>query len=296
MTLVLAHVGGGTFAPLQLLPATISGVLYALRANHLENTPRAVPRWRQACFYGGLALIIVTLASPLGHISDELFLAHMSEHLILSDLAALLLVIGLTGPLLAPVLRIRFFDRMRVLAHPLVALPLWAINLYAWHIAALHESAVRHGGVHAVQHMLFIGLGANMWMCLFGPLPKPAWFGNLARLGYIVSVRLLGAILANVFVFGGHAFYDVYAKGEAFWKISPAGDQNAAGGIMMVEESILTICLFAWLFIKSAREADERQELLELAESRGYELTEQRAARAVAAGRGEDLRARIERR
>jgi cytochrome c oxidase assembly factor CtaG len=296
MTLVLAHVGGGTFAPLQLLPATISGVLYALRANHLENTPRAVPRWRQACFYGGLALIIVTLASPLGHISDELFLAHMSEHLILSDLAALLLVIGLTGPLLAPVLRIRFFDRMRALAHPLVALPLWAVNLYAWHIAALHESAVRHAGVHALQHMLFIGLGANMWMCLFGPLPKPAWFGNLARLGYIVSVRLLGAILANVFVFGGHAFYDVYAKGEAFWKISPAGDQNAAGGIMMVEESILTICLFAWLFIKSAREADERQELLELAESRGYELTEQRAARAVAAGRGEDLRARIERR
>jgi cytochrome c oxidase assembly factor CtaG len=296
MTLVLAHVGGGTFAPLQLLPATISGVLYALRANHLENTPRAVPRWRQACFYGGLTLIVVTLASPLGHISDELFLAHMAEHLILSDLAALLLVIGLTGPLLAPVLRIRFFDRMRVLAHPLVALPLWAVNLYAWHIAALHESAVRHAGVHALQHMLFIGLGANMWMCLFGPLPRPAWFGNLARLGYIVSVRLLGAILANVFVFGGHAFYDVYAKGEAFWKISPAGDQNAAGGIMMVEESILTICLFAWLFIKSAREADERQELLELAESRGYELTEQRAARAVAAGRGEDLRARIERR
>ena len=42
MTFELAHVGGGTFAPLQLLPATISGVLYALRAHHLENTPRAV--------------------------------------------------------------------------------------------------------------------------------------------------------------------------------------------------------------------------------------------------------------
>ena len=292
--LVLAHVGGGTFAPLQLLPATLSGVLYALRAHHLENTPRAVPRWRQGCFYAGLTLIVVTLASPLGHISDELFLAHMAEHLILSDIAALLLVVGLTGPLLAPVLRIRFFDRMRVLAHPLVALPLWALNLYAWHIAVLHEGAVRHSGVHALQHLLFIALGANMWMCLFGPLPKPAWFGNLARLGYIVSVRLLGAILANVFVFGGNAFYDVYAKGEAFWKISPAGDQNAAGGIMMVEESILTICLFAWLFIKSARETEERQELLELAQARGYDLTEQRAARAVAAGRGSDLRQRIE--
>jgi len=293
MTFELAHVGGGTFAPLQLLPATISGVLYALRAHHLENTPRAVPRWRQACFYGGLTLAIVTLASPLSHISDELFLAHMAEHLILGDICALLLVLGLTGPLLAPVLRIKFFDRMRILAHPLVALPLWAINLYAWHVPALHEAAVHHSGVHALQHLLFITLGANMWMCLFGPLPKPAWFGNLAQLGYIISVRLIGAILANIFVFGGNAFYDVYEKGEAYWKISPAADQNAAGAIMMVEGSFLTICLFAWLFIKSARESDERQELLDLAQARGYELTEQRAARAVAAGRGGDLKSRI---
>ena len=96
------------------------------------------------------------------------------------------------------------------------------------------------------------------------------------------------------FVFGGSAFYDVYARGEAFWHISPAADQNAAGAIMMVEESILTICLFAWHFIRSAREQEERHELLELAEARGYELTEERAARAVAAGRGEDLKARIE--
>jgi putative membrane protein len=294
MTFELAHVGGGTFAPLQLLPATISGVLYALRAHHLENTPRAVPRWRQACFYTGLTLAVVTLASPLGHIADELFFAHMIEHLILGDVCALLLVLGLTGPLLAPVLRIHLFDRMRVLTHPLVALPLWAINLYAWHLTALHEAAVRHGGVHALQHLLFITLGANMWMCLFGPLPKPAWFGNLAQLGYIISVRLVGAILGNIFVFGGSAFYDVYAKGEASWHISPTADQNVAGAIMMVEGSILTIFLFAWLFNKSARESDERQELLELAQARGYELTEQRAARAVAAGRGGDLRARIE--
>jgi putative membrane protein len=294
MTLVLAHVGGGTFAPLQLLPATISGVLYALRANHLEGTTRAVPRWRQACFYGGLALIVVTLASPLGHISEELFLAHMAEHLILADIAALLLVLGLTGPLLAPVLRIGFFDRLRALAHPAVALPLWALNLYAWHLPVLHESAVHHEGVHAVQHLLFVTLGANMWMCLFGPLPKPSWFGNSARLVYILAVRLTGAVLANVFLFGGRAFYDVYAKGEAFWHMSPNADQNAAGGIMMVEESILTICLFAWLFLKAAREQEERQDLLELAQARGYELTEQRAARAVAAGRGADLRARIE--
>jgi hypothetical protein len=62
----------------------------------------------------------------------------------------------------------------------------------------LHEAALEHASVHALQHALFVALGVNMWMPLFGPLPMPGWFGNFAKLGYIVGVRLLGALLANV--------------------------------------------------------------------------------------------------
>src|ERR687886_1785587 len=200
-------------APLQLLPATIAGVLYALRVHALRRTPRAVPAERQASFYGGIALIVVTLTMT-GRISDELFAAHMAEHLLIGDIGTLLLVLGLTGPLLAPVLRIGAFDRLRVLAHPAVAFPLWAIDLYLWHVPALHEAAVRHSGVHALQHTSFVFFGANMWMALLGPLPKPAWFGNLARLVYVVAVRFTGAVLGNIFVFGGHPLYDVHAPGE----------------------------------------------------------------------------------
>ncbi len=280
-------------APLQLLPATIAGILYALRVHTLRGTPRAVPAARQWSFYGGLTLIVVTL-TLIGSLSEELFAAHMAEHLLIADLGSLLLVLGLTGPVLAPLLRIRAIDRLRVLAHPLVAFPLWAIDLYAWHAPALHEAAVRDPWIHALQHAMFILFGANMWMALLGPLPKPAWFGNLARLGYVIAVRLTGAVLGNVLVFGGAAFYDVYRAGERAHGLSPAGDQNAAGAIMMIEGSLLTIGLFAWLFLRSAREGEERQELLDLAQARGIELTETRAARAVAAGRGAELRRRIE--
>jgi putative membrane protein len=281
-------------APLQLLPATIAGVLYALRAHALRDTPRAVPAIRQASFYGGLVLVVATLTLT-GSLSDELFAAHMAEHLLIADLGALLLVLGLTGPLLAPVLRIRLFDRLRVLAHPAVAFPLWALDLYLWHVPALHEAAVRSAGVHALQHLAFVAFGANMWMALLGPLPKPAWFGNLARLVYVIAVRLTGAVLGNVFVFGGATFYDVYAAGERAHGVSPGADQNAAGAIMMIEGSLLTLGLFAWLFLRSAREGEERQELLDLAAARGVELSDARAARAVAAGRGAELRERIER-
>ncbi|MEA2358714.1 MAG: putative rane protein, partial [Solirubrobacteraceae bacterium] len=267
---------------LQFLPATIAGILYAVRAHHLAGTPRAVPGWRRACFFGGLALIVVTLAS-IGSLADQLFWVHMVEHLLVGDIGTLLLVLGLTGPVLAPVLRIRAFDRLRVLAHPAVAFPLWAIDLYLWHLPLLHESAVRHGAVHALQHASFVVFGANMWMALLGPLPKPAWFGNAAKLGYIVAVRLTTTVLANIFVWTGLAFFDVYAAGERKHAISPQSDQVVAGSIMMVEGSILTLCLFCWLFLRSASEGQERQELLELAAAGGVALDERRAARAVAA-------------
>jgi cytochrome c oxidase assembly factor CtaG len=280
-------------APLQLLPATIAGILYALRVHALRRTPRAVPAIRQWSFYGGLVLIVATLTT-LGSLGEELFAAHMAEHLLIADLGTLLLVLGLTGPLLAPLLRRPAIDRLRVLAHPAVAFPLWALDLYLWHVPVLHEAAVRHEAIHALQHTSFIVFGANMWMALLGPLPKPARFGNLARLVYIIAVRLTGAVLANALVFGGAIFYDVYAAGERTHGISPGGDQNAAGAIMMIEGSLLTLGLFAWLFLRSAREGEERQELLDLADARGVELTETRAARAVAAGRGAELRRRIE--
>jgi cytochrome c oxidase assembly factor CtaG len=279
---------------LQLAPGLCFAALYALRARTLARAGRPVARWRRACFYGGVALIAVTLASPLAAAADELFWAHMAEHLLIGDLAALALVLGLTGPVLQPILRAPGLGRLRVLAHPAPAFGLWAANLLFWHLVGPHEAAVRGEVVHALQHMLFVGLGINMWMAQLGPLPKPAWFGNLARLGYVLAVRLTGTVLANAFVWTQTPFYDVYAQARGGGGIDPQTDQVVAGSIMMVEGSVLTICLFAWLFLRSGREDDERQELLDLAGARGVALTERRAARAVAAGRGSELRRRIE--
>jgi putative membrane protein len=280
-------------AAFQLGPLALLGMLYARRVHTLALEDRPVPGWRQACFYSGFIVIAVALTS-LGAASQDLLFVHMIEHLLLGDIAALLIVLGLTGPLLAPVLRIRVFDRLRALSHPVVAFPLWTIDLYAWHLPVLYQAALRHAGIHALEHAMFLGFGINMWMCLFGPLPTPPWFGNLGRLVYIIAVRLAGTILGNVFLWSGTVFYPFYISGDAHFHISPVADQNIAGAIMMVEESILTICLFCWLFLRTAREGEERQDLLDFAHSRGLELTEARAARAVAAGRGAELRKRLE--
>jgi putative membrane protein len=277
---------------LQLGPLALLGLLYARRVRTLAVTGHPVPGWRQACFYSGFVVIGAALTS-LGPLSQDLLFVHMIEHLLLGDIAALLIVLGLTGPLLVPVLRVRLFDRLRALSHPVVAFPLWAVDLFAWHLPVLYQAALRHSGVHALEHAMFLGFGINMWMCLFGPLPTPSWFGNLGKLIYIIAVRLVGTILGNIFLWSGTVFYPFYILGDSAYHISPLADQNIAGAIMMVEESILTLCLFCWLFLRTAREGEERQDLLDFAQSRGLELTEARAARAVAAGRGDELRTRL---
>jgi putative membrane protein len=132
-----------------------------------------------------------------------------------------------------------------------------------------------------------------VWMALLGPLPKPTWFTNAWRLAYIIAVRLIGTVLANAMIFAGSAWYPLYRLSEAKWHISPVADQVAAGGVMMVEESLLTIGLFCWLFLKVGRENDERQRLLDYADAHGVALDETRAARAVAAGRGDELWERL---
>ena len=154
------------------------------------------------------------------------------------------LTIVLLAAILAPVLRIGLFDRLRALAHPAIAFPLWAVDLYLWHLPVFYQAALRHTGVHALEHAMFLACGVNMWMCLFGPLPMPRWFGNLGKLVYIVVVRLAGTVLGNIFLWSGTVFYPFYMHGDASFHISPLADQNLAGAIMMIEESILTLGLF----------------------------------------------------
>src|ERR1700720_72544 len=146
--------------------AVMAGVAapYGRRARALARAGRPVPRSRQACFYGGLATILLAYVSPIGALSDQLLAVHMAEHLLMGDIGALLIVLGLTGPLIAPILRVGALNRLRVLAHPAIALPLWLVDLYPWHIPALYQATLRHDGLHALEHTMFIAFGINMWM------------------------------------------------------------------------------------------------------------------------------------
>jgi putative membrane protein len=283
---LLAHSAatGWTVNPIQVAPILVVGFLYWRRTRTLAVRGTPVPRWRRWSFWIALVLLLVALVSPIDRLGEEdFFFMHMLQHVILGDLAPLAFVCGLTGPVLRPVLAIRFFDRLRILAHPLVALPLWTVSLYAWHVPSFYEAALHHSVVHAFEHFCFFTFGALMWAPVLEVLPAPEWFGTGAKLGYIAGVRLLETVLGNIFVWSSTPFYPWYVHTHDIWGVSPVRDQNLAGVVMMGEGGLVTIVALCWLFLKLAQEGELRQRLLEDG------LDPRAVRRAVRYGRGKEL-------
>lgn len=290
-----ADLGSGIVASLPSLSILLVAIAYAVRITTLSRGGRPVPLWRQAFFLAALVVLAVAYVSPLDGLADELLSFHMVQHLLIMDVAALLFVLGLTGPVMQPLLAMRGFRWLRHLANPVVALVVWATLLYIWHIPALYQAATFDSDlVHALQHVCFFSAGIAFWMALLGPLPKPAWFGAAAGAGFVFGLRLVGAVLANVLMWSGSALYDRYAPTEAERGISALSDQGTAGVVMMLESTVVTLAVLTWLLLRWARYDTERQELLDLAHERGVPLTTERAERAVSAGQGGRLRERIE--
>ncbi len=235
-----------------------------MRVRNLSRSGRSTSRLRQASFYLGLLLLAGALISPIDTIGEsDLFYVHMVQHLMLGDLAPLAIVLGLTGPILRPVLALPLIGRLRILAHPLVALPIWAIVFFAWHLPGLYQAAIDHSALHALEHLCFFWAGVLMWAAVVEPLPGPAWFGSAAKAAYVLAVRTLGAVLGSIFIWAGQPLYTDYAAGEHLRGISPLTDQTIGGAIMFVEGRSSRSIVFAWLFLRWTREAELRQSLLD---------------------------------
>jgi cytochrome c oxidase assembly factor CtaG len=297
---VLAHLetDGAEFLSLsalvELILPVVLGIAYFRRVRHLRERGAAPSTLRQLSFGGGLLLLLIATVGPMDGLADEFVFGHMIQHTILTDQAALLLAIGLTGPVLRPILSAPGLRHLRKLMHPALAIVLWIVVIYAWHVPTLYQAADEHALLHLFEHACFLGAGLVMWLALLGPLPKPQWFGHIAKVGYTGVIHFSSMGMANILMWSGTVLYPIYVDSDRAHGISPLTDQSIAGAILMIQGGLIMLSVFFWVLLQWAREDTERQELIDLAERLQVPLSDKRAARAAAAGRGSELRRRLE--
>jgi putative membrane protein len=262
-----------TFVPQALVPIAAAGLVYAWRVRDLRLHPGSSGASgpspvRRAAFYAGLCLAVVALVSPLDALAeDRLFTAHMIQHLLLADLVPILLLVGLTRPLLRPaVKRLRPVEEsLGPLAHPLSALVLYVGFMWLWHVPALYDAALGNAWVHALEHACFFATGLAFWWFLIEPVPPRHRLTGAWAVAYVAAAKLLMGLLGIVLTFTPNVLYDHYRHVPRTWGLTPLSDVNVGGVVMSVEQSLILIVFFTIAFarmIDASERAQRRREAL----------------------------------
>jgi cytochrome c oxidase assembly factor CtaG len=229
------------------------------------------PGWgRLTLFMVGLLMIVIALMSPVDALGEQVMVMHMVQHVLLLDLAPIFMILGLNKVLLRPVTRRLHTVERRAgpLAHPAFAVMLYASVMWLWHIPGMYDAALRNTNVHALEHICFGLAGGLYWWHLLSPIRGRLRLGGMGPVLYMVSTKLLVGLLGIGLAFSPTALYPYYVHHAHIWGLTAGQDQNLAGLVMALEQSIVMGIALVWLFVQMLNESErvaQRAERLEVA-------------------------------
>jgi cytochrome c oxidase assembly factor CtaG len=160
--------------------------------------------------------------------------------------------------------RVADFERaIGPLAHPVFAAGLYIGTMTLWHVPFFYDAALDHSGVHVLEHICFGVAGAMYWWHLLAPIRSRHRLTGMGPVVYMLATKLFVGLLGIVITFAPTSIYGFYDKQGDVWGMSPHTDQQVAGALMAVEQSIVMGIALAWLFVRMLEESqrsDERAE------------------------------------
>jgi len=257
--------------PAVLAPILLLVGIYAHRFREVRREAAAGGRpgpvrgatgWHALAFAGSVLALLGALVTPVDGLGEEyLFSAHMFQHVLLGDIAPLLLLLSLSRVMLRPVTRrlMRIERALGPLASPVTAILVWLGTMYLWHIPALYDAATRHPLLHAVEHLSFFAAGIALWWPLVQPIPMRRALTGLQPLGYIAAAKGGLAALGLFLAWSSSAHYPFYEHVPRIWGLTAVEDQNVAGVIMMVEQSLTLVLVMVWVFVSMLSRSEEEE-------------------------------------
>jgi cytochrome c oxidase assembly factor CtaG/cytochrome oxidase Cu insertion factor (SCO1/SenC/PrrC family) len=205
-----------------------AGLWQLARRSRPERTGQR--RLRSACFYAGLAVLLLAVESPIDYWADDYFFVHMIQHLLLMFAAPTLVVAGAPWqPLLAAlparlgraatrgVLAGAWSRPLRAacgfLLRPWVSVACFNAVMIAWHVPALFDLAENNQAVHIwLMHGSFLTAGLLFWL-QYVPSPPfrrrmPLTSRAVALFGTNVVMIVLAMALS---IFSRTSVYPVYS-------------------------------------------------------------------------------------
>jgi cytochrome c oxidase assembly factor CtaG len=255
-----------TLDPAVIVGLAVSGVLYvrADRRVRRDRGDRRFPRARRWEFLAGLAIVFVALESPIDTGSTTSFWVHMVQHLLLTMAAAPLLALG--APVTLALLASAPTGRRRLAAalgrpplltvsQPTVAWGLFFGVLWGTHFTGLFDASLRSDGLHALEHVAYLGTAVLFWMPVVSRDPSPSGLSYPARILYLFVAMASMAFLGLALLSATHVLYAAY--GAVQGTARALADQQTGGTLMWVIGMIqivpaLGLVMLAWM------RADER--------------------------------------
>ncbi len=261
--------------PLEVALTLVPAVWYAVGVRAMWRSAgvgHGVSRSRAVSFAAGIAVIMLALASPLDAMADALFSAHMVQHLMLILIAAPLLVVG--APSLPALWALPRSSRravgrwwhgavaLRSLVHALTspgaAFVLSFVALWFWHMPAPYQAALRSPGLHALEHVSFLGTAVLFWWTVASPVGRPR-ASEATGIAMIVGTLMHSGALGALLMFARAPWYPAHDAGARAWGMTPMEDQQLAGLIMWIPAGAVYVGASAWLFVKWMRHDERRQ-------------------------------------
>jgi putative membrane protein len=221
-------------------------------AAHSQAARTRRRRLRSYLFYGGLAVLVIAIASPIDYWASEYFYIHMIEHVLLAFALPVLIVAGAPWvPMLfcLPVGPRRRLGRFlyldprarglrsagRFLRQPTVALVLFNAAMIVWHVPAAFTFAERNAWAHIwLMHASFIVTGILFWLQIIPSHPLRPARSALWQAGAILSTNVVMTVLAISMSFlTAVSWYPTYAHLPGV-TLSPFADQQIGAAILWV--------------------------------------------------------------
>jgi cytochrome c oxidase assembly factor CtaG len=224
--------GNWTFDPFAILVVFLVawhevGLARLARRSRPERTRQR--RLRSLWFYGGLAVLLIAVESPIDYWADRYFFVHMIQHLLLMFAAPTMIVAGapwqplldglpgrlgrdatrqvLTGGWSRPLRAIGGF-----LLRPWVAVTSFILVMLVWHLPGPFDLATRNQAVHIwLMHGTFFAVGVLFWLQFIPSAPlriKMTPAGQAAAL--LVANGAMWMLAMSMSILTQTSWYSVY--------------------------------------------------------------------------------------